>query len=138
MKKSHIALLFLLAGGFVALASMLSRSAKLAGFDQALEQPGQLIRVSGTLVAGQPVDYNPEVDPNSFAFWMQDKAGKQARVICYDDMPYDFEKSEEEVLTGQMKDNVFYASDLLVKCPSKYVEDDLSKSSMEIPSVEAL
>ncbi|MBI1192997.1 MAG: cytochrome c maturation protein CcmE [Bacteroidetes bacterium] len=129
MKKTHIALLFLLAGAFVALASMLSRSAEHAGFDLASEQPDRIVRVSGTLVPGKTVDYQPEIDPNSFRFWMADKSGRQARVICYDDMPYDFEKSEEVVLTGQMKDDVFFATDLLVKCPSKYVEDDLTKSS---------
>lgn len=127
MKKTHIILLFLIAAGLVALASMLSRSAQLAGFEEAARQPERMIRVSGTLVAESPVEYNPEIDPNSFAFRMRDKKGRESRVVCYDDKPYDFEKSEEVVLTGQMKGDVFYASDLLVKCPSKYVEEDLSK-----------
>jgi len=132
VKKTHIALLFLLAGAFVALASMLSRSAEHAGFDVAIDQPDRVVRVSGTLVPGKAVEYNPEVDPNSFRFWMADKSGQQAQVICIDDMPYDFEKSEEVVLTGQMKDGIFYATDLLVKCPSKYVEEDLTKSSTPV------
>ncbi len=108
---------------------MLSSSAEFAGFDQAMQQPDKIIRVGGTLVEGKPVIYDPEVDPNSFRFWMRDREGQEAEVICYDDKPYDFEKSEEVVLTGQMREGVFHASDLLVKCPSKYVENELSKAS---------
>ena len=44
-----------------------------------------------------------------------------------DDMPTDFEKSEEIVLTGSMKENTFYADEMLVKCPSKYMENEIQK-----------
>lgn len=116
---------------------MLSRSAELAGFDQAVAKPNHMIRVSGTLITEKPVEYDPEKDPNSFRFWMKDKSGREAKVVCYDDMPYDFEKSEEVVLTGQMKADVFYATDLLVKCPSKYVEEEISKGTTNASSSES-
>ena len=131
MKKTHIALLFFIAAGFIALASMLGRSAKHGGFADALASDGRPVRVSGVLAPGKPVHYDPELDANSFRFWMLDRDGMESEVVCFDDMPYDFEKSEEVVLTGQMKDGVFYASDLLVKCPSKYVEDELAASNVE-------
>jgi cytochrome c-type biogenesis protein CcmE len=129
VKKTHIALLFFLAAGFVALASMLGQSAKLGGFDDALAAEGKPVRVTGQLAEGKPVEYDPEVDANSFRFWMVDRQGVESEVVCFDDMPYDFEKSEEVVLTGAMKEGVFYATYLLVKCPSKYVEEDLAKAA---------
>ncbi|MFT7588993.1 MAG: cytochrome c-type biogenesis protein CcmE [Limisphaerales bacterium] len=127
MKKTHIALLFLIAFGFIALAAMLSGSASYAGFADARLEPDQKVRVAGTLVPGKDVIYDPQVDPNSFTFWMQDRDGGQSKVICNQDMPYDFEKSQEVVLTGQMRDDVFIATDLLVKCPSKYTEEEIDK-----------
>ncbi|MGB4928498.1 MAG: cytochrome c maturation protein CcmE [Chitinophagales bacterium] len=56
-----------------------------------------------------------------------DKEGKEVFVICFDDMPTDFEKSEDIVLTGSMKENTFYADEMLVKCPSKYQENEIQK-----------
>jgi cytochrome c-type biogenesis protein CcmE len=32
----------------------------------------------------------------------------------------DFEKSEQIVVIGKMKGDIFYAKDILTKCPSKY------------------
>lgn len=37
--------------------------------------------------------------------------------------PQDFERSEQIVVTGSMKDNQFYADEILMKCPSKYKEE---------------
>ena len=128
MKKSHIVLLFLVAGALVALVALIPGAAVHAGFEQAAAQPERTVRISGTLVPGAPVVNDPELDPNSFRFTLRDKSGYESEVICYSDMPYDFERSDEVVLTGQMREGVFHASDILVKCPSKYVDDQLSKS----------
>jgi cytochrome c-type biogenesis protein CcmE len=34
--------------------------------------------------------------------------------------PQDFERSEKLVLIGKMENDTFYASKILMKCPSKY------------------
>ena len=39
--------------------------------------------------------------------------------------PQDFEKSESIVLTGSIKGDTFVATEMLMKCPSKYVEDEI-------------
>jgi cytochrome c-type biogenesis protein CcmE len=39
--------------------------------------------------------------------------------------PQDFERSEQIVLTGQMRGKEFHASKILMKCPSKYTQDKL-------------
>lgn len=126
MKKSHIILLFLIALCIGVFAAKLGSVDSYVNVDEAVAKQGKTVQMIGTLVKNEPVDYNPQLDPNSFSFYLNDRAGKKCRVICYDDMPRDFEKSDQIVLTGSMKDSIFYAQDLLVKCPSKYVNKQVA------------
>jgi cytochrome c-type biogenesis protein CcmE len=56
---------------------------------------------------------------------MKDKEGGEQKVIFKGAQPQDFRRSEQLVLTGKMKENVFYASNILMKCPSKYVNNEI-------------
>ena len=71
------------------------------------------------------MEYNPEKDPNYFSFFIKDNKGVEKKVILFAAKPQDFELSEQIVVTGQMKGEVFYASDLLMKCPSKYKDEEI-------------
>ena len=53
------------------------------------------------------------------------KEGGENKVIFKGAQPQDFRRSEQLVLTGKMKDGVFYASNILMKCPSKYVNNEI-------------
>ncbi len=64
--------------------------------------------------------YDAEVDPNHFSFHMKDEEGTVKKVVLNGTKPQDFERSEKLVLIGQMNNDVFYASKILMKCPSKY------------------
>jgi len=44
-------------------------------------------------------------------------------VIYSGTQPQDFERSEKLVLIGKMSNDTFYASKILMKCPSKYNND---------------
>ena len=46
-------------------------------------------------------------------------------MVLLSEKPQDFELSEQVVLTGQMKDDAFVATDLLMKCPSKYKDEEV-------------
>ena len=46
--------------------------------------------------------------------------------------PQDFEMSEQIVVTGSFRDGQFEASDLLMKCPSKYKDEEIYIKSKEI------
>jgi cytochrome c-type biogenesis protein CcmE len=86
------------------------------------------IHVVGTLkkdALGKVVglEYQPEIDPNQFAFQLIDTKNQETKVIYSNAKPQDFEKSEKVVIIGKMKGNVFYASKIQMKCPSKYQED---------------
>ncbi len=54
-----------------------------------------------------------------------DQEGISQKVVYSDAKPQDFEKSEQLVVTGKSEGEVFYAEQILMKCPSKYVEDEI-------------
>ncbi|ALL04946.1 cytochrome c maturation protein CcmE [Pedobacter sp. N36a] len=67
--------------------------------------------------------YDAQKDANHFAFFMKDEKGEVNKVVYNGSKPQDFERSEKLVLIGKMKDGTFYASKILMKCPSKYNND---------------
>ncbi|MBB2151486.1 cytochrome c maturation protein CcmE domain-containing protein [Pedobacter gandavensis] len=67
--------------------------------------------------------YDAQKDANHFAFFMKDEKGMVNKVVYNGTKPQDFERSEKLVLIGKMKDGTFYASKILMKCPSKYNND---------------
>ena len=51
--------------------------------------------------------------------------GEEKKVIFNGTKPRDFERSEQIVLTGKIEGEEFKASKILMKCPSKYINDEL-------------
>ena len=130
MKRTYIVVLFFLAICIGVVASQLGNVSSYAHFQNKDLLEGKEVRLKGTLAMNAPVIYDPQVDPNSFTFHLLDMNGEERKVVCFDEKPIDFERSDEIVLTGRMKDSVFYAKDLLVKCPSKYVEEEIEKNEL--------
>jgi len=77
---------------------------------------------SGEILA---MKYDPKIDPNYFEFTLIDDAKKQCEVVYYNPKPQDFERSDKIVVIGAMKDNVFVADKILMKCPSKYEDNKM-------------
>ena len=75
------------------------------------------------------LDYDPLKDPNYFAFTLVDSTQVAQRVIYNNPKPQDFDASEQVVITGCMKGQVFMADNILLKCPSKYVKKDLKDTT---------
>jgi cytochrome c-type biogenesis protein CcmE len=124
MKKSYILAIAVVA---VAIAILISASKDVttyANFTQATKS-GDKVKLIGHLVKEKPVEYNPEKDANYLAFYLKDEAGAVKRVELNAAKPQDFERSENIVLTGQMDGEVFKASDMLLKCPSKYKDQEV-------------
>lgn len=59
-----------------------------------------------------------------FSFYMKDEDGNVRRVIYPKPKPNNFEQATQLVVIGEMKNNVFFANDMLMKCPSKYNDAD--------------
>ncbi len=64
-------------------------------------------------------------DMLTFSFEMIDEEGKKENVFYGEPMPSDFLLSEQIVVIGGYENNNFVANEILLKCPSKYTEEDI-------------
>lgn len=124
MKKSHIIALLVIAASVAAILSTIADSSTYATFTQAIKKEGKELHVVGKLNKEKERIYNPHVNANLFTFYMFDSEGKEKKVLLNSAPPQDFEKSEQIVVIGKMKGDEFYASSILMKCPSKYNNPD--------------
>ena len=83
------------------------------------------VKIVGQYCKDKPVDYDPKRDANSFTFFMRDNKGVEKKVTLLAAKPQEFERSEQVVLTGQMSGDEFIANDMLMKCPSKYKDEEI-------------
>ena len=61
----------------------------------------------------------------SFSFDMIDEKGKKENVFYGEPMPPDFLLSEQIVVIGSYDSERFVANEILLKCPSKYTENNI-------------
>ena len=120
MKKTHIIAIVIIAIAIGAILSTLADSSTYASFRVAEEEPSKPFHVVGKLNKDKPQEYNPKVDADLFSFFLVDNEGKEKQVQLHKAKPQDFEKSEQIVVIGKMEAGNFVASDILMKCPSKY------------------
>ncbi|MFL5731103.1 MAG: cytochrome c maturation protein CcmE [Cytophagaceae bacterium] len=72
--------------------------------------------------------YEPTVDPNYFSFILEDSLHEEHQVIYLHPKLPDLDRSEKVVVVGSVRNNVFMADEILLKCPSKYEEPVNQKS----------
>lgn len=120
MKRSHILAILLIALAVGAILSTVADSSTYASFRVASESPGKTFHVVGKLNRDKPQEYLPEVNANLFSFYMTDSEGLEKKVVLNRAKPQDFDKSEQIVVIGKLDGDQFKASDILMKCPSKY------------------
>jgi len=124
MKKSYIIGVVLILAAIAAFISASKDMSTYATFSEAARS-GKTVKIAGTLVKEKEMVYDPAVDPNYFSFYLRDVNGYQQKVVLLKEKPQDFELSEQIVLTGKMQDDAFVANDMLLKCPSKYKDEEL-------------
>lgn len=120
MKKVHIIGIVIIAVAIGAILATLNNTSTYASFSEAAQSPGTEFHVVGKLDKSKETVYEPKVDANLFSFYMIDNKGEERKVILNKNKPQDFERSEQIVTIGKMKGEDFIASDILMKCPSKY------------------
>jgi cytochrome c-type biogenesis protein CcmE len=84
---------------------------------------GSLKKNSGGSIVG--MSYNPQQNPNLFIFTLVDENQREEKVIYHNPKPADFERSEQVVVIGNVQNGQFIADKILMKCPSKYQENNL-------------
>ncbi len=130
MKKTHIIALLVVVIGIGVIISTFSDSSTYANITEAFNNQGEEYHVVGKLNRSEEVIYNPSVNPNLTQFSLIDDEGKTCNVKLYKSKPTDFEKSESVVLIGKAEGNTFHADEILMKCPSKYNEENKIKAAM--------
>jgi cytochrome c-type biogenesis protein CcmE len=108
---------------------LVSATSRFADFGQAEAHPGKTFHVIGYYDTLKGIEFNPLADANSFSFWLKDKKGNERKVIHHGEKPYDFERSDEVVIVGEMDGEIFHSTEMQMKCPSKYVEEDVKATA---------
>jgi cytochrome c-type biogenesis protein CcmE len=80
--------------------------------------------VSGTLAVDFPVEFDERKNPNLTKFHMTDKLGEVREVWLNQPQPTGLERSESIDLYGKANGDHFEATKMLMKCPSKYNEQN--------------
>ena len=133
MKKSHILGIVVIAIAIGIIMSTAGDASSYVTFKQAQEMAStgnaSKIHVVGTLKKtddGNIVGLEPAEDKLSFTFMMLDADMREQKVYFPEPMPVDFLRSEQVVVIGAYHDNLFVADKILLKCPSKYQEQEIA------------
>jgi len=128
MKKSFLIAILALIAGIAIIVSASKDVSTYATFESA-ELNNGTVKIAGEIDKSEDINYDPIAAPNSFSFHMKDSEGKIKKVIIKKPKPQDFEQSETVVVTGKMQGDTFIAYDVLLKCPSKYKDEELKLRS---------
>jgi cytochrome c-type biogenesis protein CcmE len=106
--------------GFLVIAffSLVRTDIEYADFNKAAAKPGKKVQVKGQWIREKGTDYS--ADKNEFSFYMKDENGSIAKIVFKGAKPNNFDIASHVVATGKLENTVFYASEILTKCPSKY------------------
>lgn len=131
--------IIILVGIAVLIGALLAYSVDFSTYDtieSAKKKEGKFVHLIAKVDLSQPIEYNPEKNPNYLAFHAVDSLGGKTLVVYRNSKPTDLERSERVVMKGTMKEGYFECKDILLKCPSKYKDDkeNLEKSFEVQPS----
>ncbi|QHT68627.1 cytochrome c maturation protein CcmE [Rhodocytophaga rosea] len=134
MKKAHIFGIVIIAVAIAVIVSTAGDASSYVSFKEAAELAAdgkdKKVHVVGTLKKGNTgeiigMQYQPQIDPNYFSFRLIDQNNEEREVIYSSPKPQDFERSEQIVIIGSMQNDRFVADKILMKCPSKYQENEI-------------
>lgn len=122
MKRTHIVLIVVIAIAIGAILATLGDASTYVSFANADQNPNEDFTVIGYL--DKAADMNYDAKKNTFTFYAVDKEGNRKKVLYPQPKPQDFERSEEITMKGHSRDSLFVAEEILMKCPSKYNEQN--------------
>ena len=136
MKPLHIVGILVIAISITVIVSMLGDASQYVSFSEAksLATGGSesSIHVVGQLLKGpdgRVLGAESTPDRTACFFVMVDENNTQQRVFLNEPMPADLIRSEQVVVVGKFKNELFVADKVLLKCPSKYQEEEISVSA---------
>ena len=128
MKKIHILGLVLIAGAIGALLSLMGDISTYDSVESARKKEGKFVHLIAKIDTTQPIVYDPIKDPNYLTFTAVDSLGSTTKVVYKNAKPTDFEKSARVVMKGSMQGETFECKEIVLKCPSKYNDEEAAKS----------
>ena len=133
MKNTHIIGIVLIALAVMIIIITAGDASTYVTFTEAKKMSengnNKKIHVVGQLtkdMTGRVTGINPSQDMLSVSFRMTDNEGKEQQVYYNEPMPPDLIKSEQVVVIGSFQEDVFIADKILLKCPSKYQEEEIA------------
>lgn len=124
----------------LAIAGLLTWIGDLSTYDSiasARKKEGKFVHLIAKVDTTKPVIYDPVKDPNYLSFTAVDSLGFSTKVVYRNAKPTDFEKSQRVVMKGAMDGEVFECKEIVLKCPSKYTDENgpanLNKQINEVP-----
>ena len=131
MKKSQILAIVVVAVAIIIMISTAGDASSYVTFSVAKNRNAK-VHVVGTLRKdqnGQVQDIYASPDKLSFSFILIDTDGTAQEVYYNEPMPADFQRSEQVVIIGSYQKDIFVADKILLKCPSKYQEEEIKATS---------
>ena len=137
MKKSHIIGIVVIAIAVFVIISTAGDASTYVTFEEAksIADSGEdkKVHIVGQLKKdeqGEIVGVEPSEDKLTVTFLMVDNNQVANKVFYNKPMPPDLKQSEQVVVVGQYKNDLFIANQILLKCPSKYEEESLVVSAV--------
>lgn len=124
MKTSSIVILIALALFVTVLGINLSSNASTYADFPTAKASGETVHVVGSWVQRDQTHYDNATD--MFQFYMQDTTNNVELVYYQDPKPQNFEQAEKVVVVGGYKDKAFVADKIIMKCPSKFEQTDIT------------
>lgn len=121
MKKVEIILIVVVAVAIAIIFGFTANASTYGNFDQAFQNEGKTFTVVGKLDKESPI----KSQANLVVFNMIDKQGKECKVYLNQTVPEHFDRSDNVVITGKANrgKEAFMATDVQLKCPSKYNDE---------------
>lgn len=127
MKRSSIIALVVIAAVLAGIIGMVGDFSSYQTFATAEQKPGKEFQIIAKLdTSNFPMHYDPLTDPNHFTFYAKDESGVTRKIVFNGTKPQDFERSEKLTMTGKMEQGEFRCNTILMKCPSKYNDDQVA------------
>jgi len=123
MKPAKIVLLAFIALFIVVLGVNFSQSASIYTDFTTAKEKGKKVHIVGEWVNRDQAQYDANQD--LFTFYLQDTTQQVELIHYYDPKPNNFEQAEKVVVVGGYEAERFVADKIVMKCPSKYEEEEI-------------
>ena len=132
----HILGLVLIAGAIAALLTFMDDISTYDSVDSARKKQGKFVHLIAKLDTSKPIVYDPLKDPNFLSFTAEDSLGVSTLVVYKNAKPTDFEKSQRVVMKGSMEGEIFQCKEIILKCPSKYKDEEGTQPLKAVSDIE--